>query len=126
VSKTAAGGAGAARVNRFLALLDVLNHSVLVHDERRPIRKTLIGVEDPILLRDLALKIAEEWKLDSVLLGKNFIGGRAVYADSEDRHVFLLEVGDISLIRLQFRRSTSRECQDVKRQDHVLFAEIVA
>ena len=81
VLERAARGAGAARVNRFLALLDELNYAVLVHDEGGPIRETCVRVEDSIVLRDLALKIAEEWKLDSVLLGKDFVGRRTVHAD---------------------------------------------
>ena len=100
VLERAACGAGAARVNRFLALLDELNYALLVHDESGPIRETCVRVEDSIVLRDLALKIAKEWKLDSVLLGKDLVGGRTVHADPQDLHALLLEIGDISLIRL--------------------------
>ena len=100
VLERAARGAGAARVNRFLALLDELNHAILIHNECRPIRETSVRVENSIVLRDFALKIAKEWKREPVLLGKDFVGRRTVHADPQDLHALLLEIGDISLIRL--------------------------
>ena len=51
-----------------------------------------------------------------------FVSGIAVHANAEHLCVCCFEFGDISLIPLQFFRSTPGEGQDIESEDHILLA----
>lgn len=109
-----AHGVRAARVNRGRILVDVPDDAFLVHDERGAVGEAALFVEDPVFLGSCSLEIAEERVSDLKLLGIFLVGKTAVNADAENLSVGLLEFGDISLIRLEFLRSTAREGQYVE------------
>jgi hypothetical protein len=109
----------AAGVNRRLVFVDVPDDAFLVHYKRGAVGEAAFFVEDPVLLGDGSLEIAEEWVSDLKLLGILLVGKPAVDTDAENLSVGLLEFGDISLIRLELLRSTTCKRQNVKRQDDV-------
>ncbi len=117
---------GAAWIDGFVAFLDVLNDSVFVDYERRAITIASIFVEDAVLVHDRSFEIAEQRKGDPNLFCELAIGINAVNADAENLCVGSFEFGDISLIRLQFFRSTTGKSQDVKSKHHILLAFEIA
>jgi len=126
VLQQAAGGAGAAGVDGRLADLDVLNHAILVDDKSGAVREALLFVQNAVVFGYRPLEVAKEWEAKILLLRERGVGSRAVHADAENLSVVLLELGDISLIRLQLLRSTTGEGQDVKGQHHVFLPQIIA
>ena len=120
VFQQTAGRVRAARVNRIPVFINVPDDAVLVDDERRAVREAVFFVQDAVFLRDPPFEVAEQRKSKSILLGENFVRGGTVHADPNHLGPGLLEIGDISLIRLELFRSTPGECQDIKRQHDVL------
>ena len=119
-----ASGARAARINGVLDV-DVLNDSLPVNHKSGAIRDTFFLVIYPVILGNVSLEIAQEWKLDSDLFGESFVGGRTVYAHSQDLRAIRFEFGDISLIRLELFGSTTGESENIKRQHHIFLAQII-
>ncbi len=78
------------------------------------------------MLAHIFLSVTEEWKVDSDFLRKAFIRRFVVHADAQDLRVRLLELGETSLVRLEFLGSGRRVRQDVERQHHVPLAPKVA
>jgi hypothetical protein len=123
---------GCIRIHGAIVLIDVLNLSVLVHDERGALRKLVIiaffvvSLQNPILFQDFSVHVAQEGKGHADLLGEGGVRGRRVNANSEYDGIARFQLGQISLIGLKFFRSTTGECQHVKRENHVLFPAIVA
>ncbi len=109
-------------IDGFRILVDVLDDALLVDHERGAVGHRELGIEDAVFLRDLAGKVAQKWEVHANLLGICLVGKLAVYAHTQDLRARTFEFGDISLIRLEFLRSATRESQDVKRQHHVLLA----
>ena len=93
---------GARRIDRALALLDVLNNAPLVDHEGGAVRKLLLIIQDAILFGDLACHVAQQGELQPELLGELRVSERAVNADAKNRSVVQIDfaIGDISLIRL--------------------------
>jgi hypothetical protein len=110
------------RVNSRRALLDVADDAFLVDDESCPAADEVLLVEDAVGMDRLALDVAQEREGRADVLLESPVGGEAIDADAEDLSVALLEVGDISLIRLQLLRSTAGEGQHVEGQRDVLLA----
>ena len=113
-------------IDGLRVLVNVLDHACLVHHERRAVGEAALCVQNAVLFRDLALKIAQQWIGEPELLRELPVGGGTVYTDPENLSVVRFELGDISLIRLKLLRSTPRESEDVKRQHNVLLAVKIA
>jgi hypothetical protein len=118
--QTTADRIGAIGVNRAPAFLDVANDPLLIHDESEPPSEVALRIPNSVFLADLAHEVAQKRKLHPEVFGVTTIGGRAINTDAQYLGAGLFEFGDIILIRLQFLRSTTRECQDVEGQDHIL------
>ena len=106
----------------------MLNLSLLVHDESGAVCELGFIVQDAICLRDFALHVTEEWKLDTNLLGEGGVRGRSVNADSQNCRVVEVDLAivDTSLVSLKFLGSTTGKGKDVERQNDVLFAPKIA
>ncbi len=100
VFQKAARRVGVVRIQSLSFAIDVLDYSLFVDDKRGPMRHREFVVQDPVLGRDLARKIAEQGKSHPDLLGEGLIGELTVDADSQYLCSRLLEFGGISLIRL--------------------------
>ena len=90
----------ARRVDGRIALFYVLDYALLVHNERRARGEALLFIVDSVGLRNCALEIAEEGKLDADLFGECSVGGEGVNADAQNLRFACVEFGDIRLIRL--------------------------
>ena len=101
------------RIDRDVSFVDVLNDAVFIDQEGGAIAKALLFVEDAVILHDGAFEIAEERESDSELFGEFFVGGNAVYTEAKNLGVGGFEFGNISLICLQFFRSTAGESEYV-------------
>jgi hypothetical protein len=103
-------------IYRDVSFVDVLNDSIFIDHESRTISKALLFVEDTIVFDDSAFEIAEYREGNSNLFCEFAVGGNTVNTHAEDLRVGGFEFGDISLIRLQFLRSTTGERQYVDRK----------
>jgi len=112
-------------VNGRLPLLYLTYDSILINSESGARAVATLFVKDAIVFNHLALKIAQERKGYSYVFLEAFVSGVAVNTDAQNLRVALLEFGNISLICLEFFRSTARESQHVKSQyDILLTAEV--
>ena len=82
-----------------VAFVDVLNDAFLIDHEGGAIAEALLLVEDTIILDYSAFEIAEDRKRNSNLLCKFAVGGNAVYAETKNLGIGVVEFRDISLIR---------------------------
>jgi len=127
-----ADGHGAVWIHGAIALFDVLNFPLFVHDYRGALRPLefvaldVIGLQNLIRREDSLVHVAEERERNANLLCKSGVGCGTVYADSEDDCIACFELGHISLIGLEFFRSTTRECQHVKGENDILLPAKVA
>ena len=90
----------AGRINRLSPLLDVTDDPVLINDEGGAAADEPLLVEDAVSPDHLPLDVAQEREGHSNVLLETIVGCIAVNADAYNLCVALLEVGDISLIRL--------------------------
>ena len=104
------------RIDRDVSFVNVPNDSFFVDQEGGAISKALLLVKDAIRLDDSAFEIAEYRESNSNLFCEFAVGGNTVNTHSENLRVGGFEFGDISLIRLQFLRSTTGERQYVDRE----------
>jgi hypothetical protein len=104
----------------------VLNDAILVDDKCRSIAEALFFVEDPVVFHHGSFEIAEEWKGHADVLCKSAIGRNAIDADTKNLSVGSFEFGDISLIRLQFFRSTTGEGQDIEGKHYIFLTFEIA
>jgi len=122
----------AIRVHCTVTLFHVLNFSFLVDDDRCALRPLIfsalhiVGLQNLVGRKHFFVHVAEEGKCDADLLCECSVGGGAVDADSEDDCITCFELGQISLIGLEFFRSTTCECQDVEGKDDVFLSAIIA
>ncbi len=110
----------AAPIDGCGVLVDVPDNAFLVGHKRGAVRKPLFFGQDGVFAGDFPLEISQKREIDALLLGKFPIRRLALSADAQYLCISLLELGDISLIRLELPRSAAGEGQDVERQDHVL------
>ena len=110
---------GAGRIDRHVTFVNVLNDPVFVDHKSCAITKALFFIEDSIVLHDGAFEIAEYWEGNAELFGELTVGGNTVYAKTKNLSVGCFKFGDISLIRLQFFRSTTSKRQNINRQHDI-------
>ena len=116
----------AAGIDRDVSFVNVPNDAFFIDHEGGPIAEALLLVEDTIIFDDGAFEIAENRKRNPNLFCKFAVGGNTVYTHAENLSIGRFEFGDISLIRLQFLRSTTGERQHINRQHDVFLAFEVA
>jgi len=121
-----ASGSGPTRVDGILAHVDMLDDILLIDDKRSAVGELLLLVQNAVLFRDRSLEVAEEGERETFLLGKGSVGGSTVDADAEHLGAILLELGDISLIRLELLGSTARKGQNVESQHNILLPLVIA
>ena len=109
-------------IDRDVSFVDVLNDSFFIDHEGSAVTETLLFVEDAVVFDDSAFEVTEDGEGNSDLFCEFAVGGNTVNTHAEDLRVGGFEFGDISLIRLQFLRSTTGECQHVNRQHDVFLA----
>ena len=98
VLQVVAGLPDAARVDRFAALLDVLDLPVFIDQKRGANGQALVRIQDPVLHADFTFEVAEQWEGDAEVFGKAFVAGGGIDADADDLSVVCFIMCDISLI----------------------------
>jgi hypothetical protein len=121
-----AGFDGGGWIDRHAAFVDVLNDPVLVDDERGSISEALFFIKNSVIFHHSSLEITEQWKSYPNVLCKTAVGRNAIDADAEDLSLCSFEFGDISLIRLEFFRSTTGEGQHIEGQHHIFLSPEIA
>jgi hypothetical protein len=111
-----AGVNNSGRIDRHVPFIDVPDDAFFIDQEGGAISKALLLVEDAIILNDGAFEIAENGERNAELFCEFAVGGNAVDTHSEDLSLVSFEFGDISLIRLQFLRSTTGKGKHINRQ----------
>jgi len=109
-----------------VSFVNVPDDAFLVDQESGAISEPLLFVKDAIVLYDSAFEIAEYRKSNSNLFCEFAVGGNAVDTHSKNLSFITFEFGDISLIRLQFLRSTTGEGQHINREHDVFLAFEIA
>ena len=113
-------------IDSDVAFVDVLNDPFFIDHESGAVSEALLFVEYSVSLDYGAFEVAEDRKGNFNLFGEFAVGGNAVDTHAEDLRVVGFEFGDISLIRLQFLRSTTCESQNIKGKYNVLLSFEVA
>jgi len=121
-----AGVHDAGRVDCDASFVDVPDDAFFVDQEGGAISEALLLIKDAVVFHHGAFEIAEDRKCYLNLFCKFAVGGDAVNTEAEYLSVVGFEFGDISLIRLQFLRSTTGECQHINRQHDVFLAFEIA
>ena len=111
-------------VDGRVSLLDVLDDAVAIHHKGGPSGQAVILVQDAVILGDLVGHIAEQGKVHADFIGEFLVGYETVDTDAQNLSSGGFEFGDISLIRLEFLRSTTGKSEHVKSQHHVLALEV--
>jgi len=110
----------------------VLNLSFLVHDDGGSLRPLIFTAFHVVRFQNLVgrqhffVHVTKEGKCNSDLFCESGVGGGTVYADSQDDCVACFELGHISLIGLQFFRSTTGERQNVESENDIFLAPEIA
>jgi hypothetical protein len=104
------------RIDRHVSFVNVPDDAFFIDQEGGAISKTLLLVEDAIVFNHSAFEIAENGKCNSDLFCEFAVGGNAVDTHSKNLSLVGFEFGDISLIRLQFLRSTTGKGEHIDRQ----------
>jgi hypothetical protein len=104
------------RIDGHVSFINVPDDAFFIDQESGAISKALLLVVDAIVFNDGAFEIAEDGERNSNLFGEFAVGGNTVDTHSEDLSLVCFEFGDISLIRLQFLRSTTGKREHVNRQ----------
>lgn len=87
---------------------------IFINDESRPAANESLLVEDAVLPDHLPLDVGEKRECHADVFLEAIVSRIAVNADAQNLRVILLEFGNISLIRLQFLRSTARKGKHVE------------
>jgi len=126
VLQKVAGAKGFRGVHRIRAMVDVLDHPILVDHEGDSVGKQTGEIEDTVSLRSCLLGVAEDWEGCANLGGEYPV--RLGLVDTYSEHLRLggRELGDISLIRRELFRSTRRARPYVKGQDYGLLSAEIA
>lgn len=111
----------------------MLNHTLLVDDERRALRKFVARAPDlfqtlrhSIQLEYLAIRVTEQREVNINLFRVCGVRRGTVTAHTKNDRVTGFQLGPISLIGFQFTGSGVGEGKDVEDDDHVLLAAKVA
>jgi len=80
----------AAWVNCSFAHIDVLDDALFIDDKGRAVSEPSLLVQNPVILGDGSLEVAQKRELDSNLVGEDFVGGGTVNANTQDLRVALL------------------------------------
>lgn len=99
---------------------------VFVDDESRSATDKSLLVEDAVGLDYLSLDVTEQGESYTYVFLEAVVSSIAVNADADDLRITFLEIGNISLIRLQFLRSTAGESEHVEGKRDVLLATKIA
>jgi hypothetical protein len=113
-------------VERGGAFVDMPNVAVFVDHEGDTVGEEASEGENSVSLGHFLFGVAQERKTRARLLGKSAVSFLAVEADPQHLRARGFELGDISLIRLYFLRSTRRGGADIKRQHHCLLTLEIA
>ena len=114
------------RIDRHVSFVNVPDDAFFVDQEGGAISEALLLIKDAVVFYHGAFEIAEDRKCYLNLFCKFAVGGDAVNTEAEYLSVVGFEFGDISLIRLQFLRSTTCESQYVNRKYDVFLAFEIA
>jgi hypothetical protein len=116
-----ADGESVVRIDRGVALFDVLDDAVLVDDDVGALRPLVsfalhvVAFKDAVGRQHLLVHIAEQGKLDADLLGEGGIGCGGIHTYAEDFRIrgINFTAVDSRLDRLELLRSTTCEGEDV-------------
>jgi hypothetical protein len=100
----------------------VANDAVFVDHKRNAVGKEAGEIEDTASLGHLLLGVGKQWKCGAGFFSKLAVPFLAVEADPQNLCACGLELGDITLIRLDLFRSTGCGSANIKRQDNGLLA----
>ena len=114
------------RIDRHVSFVNVPDDAFFIDQEGGAISEALLFVEDAIVFNDGAFEIAEDGERNSNLFCEFAVGGNAVDTHSEDLSLVGFEFGDISLIRLQFLRSTTGKSEYIKGQYYIFLSFEIA
>ena len=93
------------------------NDAVLIDHEGDAVGEEASKIEDSVSLGYLFLSVTQQRETRTGFLGKLAVPVLAVEADPQHLRARGLELGDITLIRLDLFRSTGRGGTDIKGQD---------
>ena len=102
------------RINRYISFINVLNDAVFVDNECGSIAEALLFIKNSVVFHHSPFEITQQWKRYADVLRETPVGRNTVDADAENLSIGSFEFGDISLIRLQFFRSTTGEGQHIE------------
>jgi hypothetical protein len=114
VLEQVASSSGPAGVDGILTHVDMLDDTLLVYNERSAVGELLLLVQNAVLFGNRSLEVAEEREHEAFLFGEGSVGGSTIDADSQHLGAILVELGDISLIRLELLGSAARKGQNVE------------
>ena len=114
------------RIDRDVSFVDVLNDAFFIDYEGGTVSETLLFVEDAVVFDDSTFEITEDRECNADLFCEYAVGGNTVNTHTENLRFGRFELGDISLIRLQFLRSTTGERQYVDRKYDVFLTFEIA
>jgi len=103
-------------IDCHVSFVNVPDDAFFIDQEGGAISEALFLVVDAIILNDGAFEIAENGERNSNLFCEFAVGGNAVDTHSKNLSLVCFEFGDISLIRLQFLRSTTGKGEHINRQ----------
>ncbi len=98
------------------------NDSTLIDYEGHSVREKVGETEDAVSLGDSFVGITKQRKTGAGLLSKLAVPVLVIQTDPQHLRARSFEFGDITLIRLDLRRSTGRGGTDIKGQNNGLLA----
>jgi len=121
-----ASGSGSARVDGILAHVDMLDDTLLVDHKCGAVGELLLFVQNAVLFGDSSLEVTEKREHEAFLLCEGGISGSTIDTDSQHLGAILLELGDISLIRLELLGSAASKGQNVEGQHNIFLPPVIA
>lgn len=115
--------------NAPLVLFQPAQNALLVHDKDRPVRGAYLGIEDPVLLGDLAVgpEIRDQRiRNPSECFAPRLLGRNGIAADSQYLAIYPIELGALRLVRRDLAVSARGKGEWVKREHHALLPAILA
>lgn len=129
-----AEGEGGVRVDGVVTLIDQADDALLINDDvgaQRPLVVfvfDIVGFQNAVRGEHLAVHVAEQRKVEAVLLGEGGVGGGTIHADAEDGSVFRGNAAGVNagLDGAHLLGAALGKGKDVDGQENVLFAAVVA